>query len=107
MIGTLVNTQYNITKTMQLSYSSASFMLTVLFFSRSILLPTMHTTMLSPSIFRNSLIQLRACINACEPKVQGYDYNKISISQAWLYKIFYQQVTAFLQQPVTTEDIRL
>ena len=106
MIGTLVNTEYNITKTMQLSYSSASFMLTVLFFSRSILLPTMHTTMLSPSIFRNSLIQLRACINACEPKFK-VTITIISISQAWLYKIFYQQVTAFLQQPVTTEDIRL
>ena len=44
------------------------------------------------------------------PKVQGYSYmfmNKISTSRTWLYKIFYQQATAFLQQPVTTEGIRL
>ena len=53
-----------------MSYSSAFCMLTVLFFSRSILLPTMHTTMLSPSIFRSSLIQLRACV------IDAYERNE-------------------------------
>ena len=42
------------------AYSRASFSTTVLFLSRSILLPTIHSVTLSPNIRRNSFIQLRA-----------------------------------------------
>jgi len=33
--------------------------------------------------------------------------NEISRSQTYLYSIFYQKATEFLQQPVTTEGIWL
>ena len=40
-------------------------------------------------------------------RLQGHVMNEISRSQTYLYSIFYQKATEFLQQPVTTEGIQL